>query len=71
MICDVEAITGEKAPVHDQTPVTRVQEALAEYGAGRPEGYLARVSDDMLGSVLAGVLPDEAAIFSTKEGFAA
>jgi len=70
-IVDVESITGDKTPVHDQTPVTRVQALLAEYGAGRPEGYLAGCADDFKGSVLAGLLPDEAATFTTKEGFAA
>jgi len=67
-ICDVEAITGEPSP-HDATPVERVQELLAEYGAGRPEGYLAGVSDDFSGSVLQGWVPDEMARFNSKEDF--
>jgi len=67
MIVGVEDITGEALP-HDATPVTRVQELLAEYGAGRPEGYLAGCSDDFKGSVLDGLVPG--AVFDSKEGFA-
>eukprot|EP00619_Florenciella_sp_RCC1007_P014541 CAMPEP_0205923666 /NCGR_PEP_ID=MMETSP1325-20131115/16529_1 /ASSEMBLY_ACC=CAM_ASM_000708 /TAXON_ID=236786 /ORGANISM="Florenciella sp., Strain RCC1007" /LENGTH=281 /DNA_ID=CAMNT_0053291915 /DNA_START=42 /DNA_END=887 /DNA_ORIENTATION=+ len=65
-VCNVEEITGEPAP-HDPLPVQRVQELLAEYGAGRPEGYLAGCSDNFSGSVLDGLIPG--AIFSSKEGF--
>ena len=65
-ICDVEAITGQPSP-HDATPVERVQELLAEYGAGRPEGYLAGCADNFSGSVLDGLVPG--AVFDTKAGF--
>lgn len=67
VLCNVEAITGEAAP-HDPLPVERVRELLAEYGAGRPEGYLAGCSDDFSGSVLDG-LGIPGAVFSSKEEF--
>ena len=62
MICekyhmiDVEAVTGVKQTEAPQ--VTRVKELLAEFLAGRPEGYMAGVADDIKGSVLGGLIPD-------------
>jgi len=35
----------------------RVQDLVAEFMAGRPDGYLAGVAEDMKGSVLAGLIP--------------
>merc|ERR1719198_243930 len=74
MICekyhmvDVEAVTSEKHP--DNANVARVKQLLDEYLAGRPEGYLAGVSDDMKGSVLGGLIPNGDA-FKSKEEFGA
>lgn len=68
MISDPSAITGEAAP-HDPMPVEIVQSLLAEYGAGRPENYLAGCSDDFSGSVLDGLLPTDSALFTSKAEF--
>ena len=38
--------------------IKRVQELVAEFQAGRPEGYMAGVADDIKGSVLGGLIPD-------------
>merc|ERR1719453_591124 len=40
-----------------QMNMKRVQDLVAEYQAGRPEGYLAGVSEDFKGSVLGGLIP--------------
>jgi len=72
MICekyhmvDVEAITGEKAP-HDHTAVERVKQLLAEFQAGRPEGYMAGVAEDFKGSVLGGLIPGADAMKSKAD----
>jgi len=50
--------------------IKRVQFLVSEFMAGRPEGYLAGVSDDMKGSVLGGLLPGGEG-FEGKEAFAA
>merc|ERR1719453_2607149 len=46
----------------------RVQDLLAEYGAGNPAGYLAGVAENMKGSVLAGLVPG-GENFKTKAEF--
>jgi dienelactone hydrolase len=40
-----------------QTNIARVKRLVAEFQAGRPEGYLAGVHDDIKGSVLGGLIP--------------
>lgn len=52
----IERLTGKAAP-HSQAPVERVKALLAEYGAGRPEGYMAGVADDFTFDVLGGLIP--------------
>ena len=37
--------------------IKRVQDLVAEFQAGRPEGYMAGVADDIKGSVLGGLIP--------------
>jgi len=53
-----------------QQNIRRVQFLVSEFMAGRPEGYLAGVSDDMKGSVLGGLIPGGDS-FNTKEEFGA
>merc|ERR1719253_812142 len=61
MICekyhmvDVEEITGEKK--EEAATVKRVKELLAEFQAGRPEGYMAGVADDVKADMLGGLIP--------------
>merc|ERR1712216_853361 len=62
---DVEQVTEFK----QLSNIKRVQELVAEFMAGRPEGYLAGVADDMKGSVLAGLVPG-GDCFKNKEDFA-
>lgn len=50
-----------------QTNLERVQALVAEFQAGRPEGYLAGVADDIKGSVLEGLIPG--GDFKDKNGF--
>jgi len=75
MICekyhclDTEPITGEKSP-HDAFAVTRVQELLGHIAAGKPEGYMAGVADDVKASMLGGLIPGADAI-ANKGDFAA
>jgi len=64
----IERLTGKAAP-HSQAPVERVQALLAEYAAGRPEGYMAGVADDIKTDVLGGLLPG--AVGESKEAFGA
>ena len=66
-MCDVEAITGKPTP-HDTSSVTTVQALLAEFQAGRPEGYMAGVADDVKADMLGGLIPGAEAI-SNKEQF--
>ena len=62
MICekyhmvDVPAITGGKPP-HSEVNVERVKELLVGITTGKPEIYMAGVSDDIKGSVLGGFIP--------------
>merc|ERR1712146_9235 len=66
-LIDVEAVTGENVSHHT---VDRVKELLAEFMAGRPEGYMAGVSEDFKGSVFSGLIPGGEDIRS-KEAFLA
>jgi len=66
-MCDVESITGDSTPVHDNAPVKRVQELLAEYMKGNAPGYLEGCSDDFKGSVLGGLIPGASDIKSLDE----
>jgi len=70
MICPqlIERLTG-KAPPHSAAPVERVQALLAEYTAGRPEGYMAGVADDFTFDVLGGLIPG--AVGTDKAAFGA
>jgi len=53
-----------------ESNIKRVQFLVGEFMAGRPEGYLAGVADNMSGSVLAGLIPG-GENFKSKEEFAA
>merc|ERR1712224_803285 len=77
MICekyhmvDVEQVTGEKQ--EEASTVKRVKELLAEFMAGRPEGYMAGVANDVKASMLGGLIPladniQNKATFSTVMG---
>jgi len=74
MICEkyhmveTTAITG-KAPPHDASTVTRVQELLGHIAAGNPEGYMAGVAEDVTASMLGGLIPGAEAI-ANKSDFA-
>lgn len=66
----IERLTGEKTLPHDMFAVTRVQALLAEFQAGRPEGYMAGVADDVKADMLGGLLPGADSI-TNKEEFGA
>lgn len=59
MTTPAEPVTGMTTkPTLQSSNIKRVQELVAEFQAGRPEGYLAGVSDTFKGSVLAGLIPN-------------
>jgi len=45
------------APTLQQANLQRVQQLVAEFQAGRPEGYMEGVADDIKGSILGGLIP--------------
>jgi len=47
--------------------IKRVQDLIAEFQAGNPEGYLAGVSDDVKGSMLGGLIPGADCITNKTE----
>lgn len=67
MICPsvIEALTGVKPP--EDSSVERVKALVAEYMAGRPEGYMLGVSDTVKASMLGGLIPGAESVTSKSE----
>merc|ERR1719159_1289438 len=48
---------GVTAPTKQAANIQRVQELVAEFMAGRPEGYLAGVAENVKAHMLGGLIP--------------